>query len=1404
MEDAETQSAVESGLPVETIPDAVPVSEPDPSQWTALLFAAVEADDLEAIRTALDSGASANVRKKITLTAHVTPEREESGSGAFAEVDNEEMKEDEIEGESLLAVAIIKGNVEIVSMLLKGGANINAKCEWKVTDFASPFWTTGDWEERWRQSFAYHSALHLALSEGPVELNPSGFHVKLVDPKEKSETSVEKVLQPSPEIVRLICDHEDVQITENDAVRAGRIGGEVEQTVNRQFLVDQLYRHLTGQPEASNDAGADNTNNSGEAVVTSAENDDDSEEGEEEEEQEDDDSVSGDTKGPAPIAGGDAESAEKTSDPTADLIRAIETHNVEAVKAAIRRGANVNACKKVTLRVEIDGATKKDTCDAESILALAVMHENLEIAKEVLDAGCDIHAPVSWKLAEYHDSWSAERWEKNHWFLEYQFPSICDLVLSSAHLVTPYNDIRQQFTRLAVQRGCLAYNKKGPHPLVRDPQKPEQVCLIGKLEPSLAMLKLLLERGAQASTTARARARKFENREISDFLESHFRQLVPKHRGEYTKVSIDVPLVPGGTDDPTLEVVPSTEPGADVDEIDTLTIPPAGRGPTPDERLIVALESRRLDLVRGALRDGASPHARKRVQLNVRFGMDVKRDEIWAESAIALAVLYGEEAFIDELCKAGADLNREVGWRIPDFEGEWEEERWNNGTRYAATYVFPSLIDITLVTPQFFSPFSNITRDFGGMLDERVLALNKDGARVVLDTPHNRTQACDFIRIHPNPNIVRILLANGAQVSAGAMARAKTLEDSTILNMLQEHLEKVTPKPPARVLPTEDVMESHATEPAAEVDAGVEAGSEETKASPTSPVPPGEHLTVPQGSEVRSETTLTPPTLAPEEAAEPVAKVEVDPEAAAAAEQELRNQRLIDAIEVGRLDKVKDALKRGANPRARKKVHLRATVQGETKEEKLDAESALALAILRGSESMARELLDAGADPNADLGWKIANWGDEAEWNRTWDNGRWAATLEFSSSLDIAMVSGTLSSPYGNVLRDFTRMATDDFAVATNKPGYLVSLRDPEDPKAAADFRQAKPDYTMVRTLLTYGAQISQAARERARRMEDKAFSDLIEAHLRRRTAARGTKQNLYIEELRTTMSHQQARILMLEQELRATKEVMSSAVGAAGGPAASMTASLEQANRMVALERTVSELRDELVKKHAAGARQEAELRREIARFIRDLRARDEQLRDAREQVRRMHDAAESSQRIIQLQEILLGQANVAAVAAGGAEPPPYTPVTPLSATFTRLLSRTGTQLRQPPTRGSTSGGGAGGSVGGLSGARVTSSRSGTIGGGVGSSESMNSSTGGVGGAVTASSPEFPRPRRTLSTSSTASASGQSALPPPAVDEGLPPRVAPPPAFSDVARQAEGDPLHFTGAQGMLAGEAA
>ncbi|KAJ3342755.1 hypothetical protein HDU93_001327, partial [Gonapodya sp. JEL0774] len=112
------------------------------------LIDAVEAKNVELVKKLLASGADANFRKKVTLTRNV-----DRGS-----------KTDTVECESLLALAIIFGSVDITTALLEAGADPRQEIKWNIPYTESDNWTLDKWKNRWCPILQWPSALALALS----------------------------------------------------------------------------------------------------------------------------------------------------------------------------------------------------------------------------------------------------------------------------------------------------------------------------------------------------------------------------------------------------------------------------------------------------------------------------------------------------------------------------------------------------------------------------------------------------------------------------------------------------------------------------------------------------------------------------------------------------------------------------------------------------------------------------------------------------------------------------------------------------------------------------------------------------------------------------------------------------------------------------------------------------------------------------------------------------------------------------------------------------------------------------------------------------------------------------------------------------------------------------------------
>ncbi|KXS12869.1 hypothetical protein M427DRAFT_389939 [Gonapodya prolifera JEL478] len=264
------------------------------------------------------------------------------------------------------------------------------------------------------------------------------------------------------------------------------------------------------------------------------------------------------------------------------------------------------------------------------------------------------------------------------------------------------------------------------------------------MTPDLAIVKLLLAHGAQPTTAAIARVRAIHNAPVLAVLEARKAELESTSRA------------------------------------DALA-----------EKLIEAVEKRRLDLLRSALAAGADPNARKRITLTVSVpGFGTRSETVFGESALVLAVLYAQDALVQELLDAGANVHAEVEWRVPNWESEWTMALWNR-TRWILHYRCDSLLDLALGSPVLASPFRNVEDDYTILGEARgKLALNKDGGHVHIRTPSSQSEAHDTGNFVPTVGVVRLLLDWGAQITAGAREAAISLRERTYALLVEEALAK--------------------------------------------------------------------------------------------------------------------------------------------------------------------------------------------------------------------------------------------------------------------------------------------------------------------------------------------------------------------------------------------------------------------------------------------------------------------------------------------------------------------------------------------------------------------------------------------------------------------------------------
>ncbi|KXS21825.1 hypothetical protein M427DRAFT_65762 [Gonapodya prolifera JEL478] len=206
---------------------------------------------------------------------------------------------------------------------------------------------------------------------------------------------------------------------------------------------------------------------------------------------------------------------------------------------------------------------------------------------------------------------------------------------------------------------------------------------------------------------------------------------------------------------------------------------------------------------------------------------------------------------------------------------------------------------------------------------------------------------------------------------------------------------------------------------------------------------------------------------------------------------------LFAAVEAGSLPLTRTALEGGANPNARKHIVVAVgipppptrnrwsfftTIKDEPLEKCEDVaggESVLAIAIRDGEGDIVEELLKAGSDPNDKIAWKVPGSVTSSSWSRgDWEKRRWLCSYSFDNALEFALEAGILSHKF-------------------NKRGSRVVAKNPVSGRSAYyETYSLTPSLDMVHILLKHGARCGQHTLDRAQRLTDQRFREILSAHL--------------------------------------------------------------------------------------------------------------------------------------------------------------------------------------------------------------------------------------------------------------------------------------------------------------------
>ncbi|KAJ3335737.1 hypothetical protein HDU93_004583 [Gonapodya sp. JEL0774] len=675
------------------------------------------------------------------------------------------------------------------------------------------------------------------------------------------------------------------------------------------------------------------------------------------------------------------------------LIDAVEANDAEAVKKALQQGADPNARKLVTLKVNFeDGEMKTDTLPMESAMTLAIRNgasddRAVEVVRALLEAGCDPNGSVEWKASNYFDVWTPQEWNgKYRWLTSYKYPSYLAFALT-ANKGRPFSE-------------------KGAHVVLDNPSNQDQRRDEFPLRPNIEIIRLLLQFGAKVAPSIVQLARKLPEHTILQLVEAP-----PKSESRKADVVAAVPE----------EVIAAVTKATGVDK---LAAPPLPIAPANDE---------------------------------IRRGMEVD------SSSSAVGTSEEPSVPID---------NSDV----PTMENPAVDH--------------PSAVEQTL-------PTSMVVNDDGAarfrdLSDASEAPETTSVLSAFSGFPHFQMPSMPHVSMphvsmphvsmpHVSmPSVPHITLPSVADVTAPAMAAGSSAV-STITGLFRSGNRADEPHAAGGVLEDDVPAPVAAVLSSTEYEVPVQ-GVPESSAPNTDEISPSRLKEIPQSYEIRGleeETNLAEHKTSSDSV--PASAVPEDSKATVLLEARDRtpNERLIEAVEENDLEEVEKALADGADANARKSVTLMVNLSdGQKVEDTVAMESALCLAIRNGATersaaNIVRALLAAGADPNAVVEWKAANFFDKWTPKEWFGKFRWLTTYRFPSALEFALTTAR-AKPF------------------SEKGGHVV-LDNPADKDVRRDEFPLKPNMEIIIMLLRHGGKITTSALQAAKKSDDKAFVSFVE-----------------------------------------------------------------------------------------------------------------------------------------------------------------------------------------------------------------------------------------------------------------------------------------------------------------------
>ncbi|KXS17840.1 hypothetical protein M427DRAFT_247105 [Gonapodya prolifera JEL478] len=211
------------------------------------------------------------------------------------------------------------------------------------------------------------------------------------------------------------------------------------------------------------------------------------------------------------------------------------------------------------------------------------------------------------------------------------------------------------------------------------------------------------------------------------------------------------------------------------------------------------------------------------------------------------------------------------------------------------------------------------------------------------------------------------------------------------------------------------------------------------------------------------------------------------------------NAQLIEAVEAGSDADVKRLIEEGASRDTRKKVTLRAKVDDgrggfDWKEDTVECETALLLAVLHARVKVVRVLLEKGASVAGEVEWKVGNSGNRSWTAQEWQRDRWRWTYRFPSVLAAAIGHGGKLTFWDGTKYD---IPGSDGKLHISLRGGVVALNHPTTWQERSSGFFVQPDVAIVRLLLAYGARVTNTELEAARKNANPEFLRSLKSHSR-------------------------------------------------------------------------------------------------------------------------------------------------------------------------------------------------------------------------------------------------------------------------------------------------------------------